>query len=117
MTILNLRFSKLDQFNNSVFISNKKNEDELETYEKLVDMSNNLDKLGLDTFMPIYHNVEKEYCSIRFRQSNHKFTERNVYKIDFSMKHKGEYINIYINESVIFKKAEPLDLGVEIDLS
>ena len=116
MVVLNLRFSKLDQFSNSVFIANKKNESEKETYEKLKDMALNLEKLGLDTFMPLYLNTENEYVSIRFRQSNHKFEERDVYEIDFSVRQKGEYINIYINSSKIFKKAQPLDLGVEIEL-
>jgi hypothetical protein len=101
-------------------VSNKFNE-EKESYQKLKKLEEKLQEMGVGSFLPVYHNSELGYCTIRFKfYKGVKLVERNVYTVKFVVK-KSErddsvYINCFINTIKMYKKAKPQDVGEILDL-
>ena len=118
-----LRFSKMDKFNQPVFLassSNTQNPEEMDSHRTLYKWYTALDSKNFGTFLPIY--VKEEFASIRFKH-NQRFThmkERDLYDVSFTMRtvvRDGKtYVNIYIDNLKLYKKAKPLDYGKILDL-
>jgi hypothetical protein len=100
-------------------VSNKFNE-EKESYEKLKRLEAKLQEMNLGTFLPVYHNSELGYCTIRFKfYKGQKLVERNVYTVKFVVK-KSErddkhYINCFVQDMKLLKKAPVRDDGEILD--
>ena len=112
----NIRFSKLDQFNNSVFIAS---DDDVENYDILTDYSAKL-KLKYSSFLPIYHNEEHKFATIRFvKNSKFKPEDRCNYDIEYTIKQKNKddkvFINCHVNK-MVFVSRNIIDDGSEIEL-
>jgi hypothetical protein len=120
-SISSLRFQKLDQFNNPVFISSQ--DKEPDTFHKLKDWHERLDSKGYGTFLPIYSNSEHSYSTIRFKKSEKysKFTANNVYSLDFTIKkveRNGKiHVNCFLNKVKLTQKAPKVDFGEDLDFS
>ena len=114
-----IKFSKLDPFNNVVFIASKKTDEE--NYNKLVEYHEKLGAKDFKTFLPLYHNTQHNYTTIRFYKNNKlKVDEKCKYDIDFTAKTKEKdgkkYINCYINKLVFVSKPEKFDEGEVLEL-
>lgn len=111
-----LRFLKKDKFGNYVFICSKS-----ESYEKLKIYYNNINKMNLGTYNPIYYNTEKEYISMTFNRlniSNTNYIPNAIYEITYMIKiqdHDNKrYINCYITNAKKIKDAPSIeDIGGE----
>lgn len=124
----NIRFQKYDDYSNPVFMATSK-EDESANYETLKIYSEKLINREYGTFMPIYHNEEYEFSTIRFmKNSNFRPKNNCVYDLDFTIKMKSvdkedgdeglktrTYINCYINSLKFVSKME-YDEGEVIEL-
>ena len=126
-----IRFKKYDQFDNPVFIASLKSEvnaEENNNFNKLKKYHSKLENKQYDTFLPIYHNPEYGYCTIRFIKNNNPksmglesaFTTNSIYNIEYCIKKKNKndktYINCFINKATLVTKAEPVDEGEVLDL-
>lgn len=114
----NIKFSKLDKFENPVFIATKKSDEE--NYKILLEYYNKILEMDIDTFSPIYHSSEFKYNSIRFfKDTAYEFKDRGLYNIKFTMNKKVKegktYINCYIKSAKFIKTLE-VDRGEEIEL-
>jgi len=121
-TILkNIRFQKLDQFNNPVFICNQK---EKNIYKKLTKFASQLQSQFEDCFLPIYHSIEHEYCTIRLRKNTQidklKLKQNDRVDMSFSVKRKKTNNKIYVNcvlKSIkLVSRTLPLDYGSDVEL-
>ena len=114
-TIKNIRFQKLDQFENAIFIADKKREPD--TYQQLNGYYKQLKESTPEIFLPIYSNQEHNYSTIRVN-SPMKYETNATYSIKFSIRKviKGEktYINVNIDRIKFLKPAPVIDLGTEI---
>lgn len=120
-----IRFKKYDQFDNPVFITSLKSEvnaEEKNNFNKLKKYHSKLENKQYGTFLPIYHNPEYEYCTIRFMKNNKyaNFTTNSIYNIEYCIKKKNKddktYVNCYINKATLVTRAEPVDEGELLDL-
>jgi RNA binding exosome subunit len=118
---LQLRYQKPDPYGNEIFIVSNKYDNEKESYEKLKKLEAKLQEMNVGSFLPVYHNSELGYCTIRFKfYKGQKLVERNIYSIKFVVK-KSErddsvYINCFVNNIKMYKKAEPQNVGEILDL-
>lgn len=116
-SLKNIKFSKLDKFQNSVFIASKKVDEK--NYKKLLEYYNKLLEMDINTFSPIYHNSEYKYNTIRFFKDKYEFKERGIYDIEFTINKKEKegktYINFYLKSVKLVKTLE-IDKGEEIEL-
>ena len=121
-SINSIRFSKYDKFNNIIFITKP---DEKENFEKLTKNYNKLRLKNYNTFLPIY--ASSGYASIRFKK-NDKITNlqnRACYDLEYTIKKKdfqkfGEdksYVSCYLTKCRQVTKAEPIEMGEDLDLS
>lgn len=118
---LNLRYQKSDPYGSEIFIVSKKINDELPSFEKLKKLEQKLEEMDLGTFMPVYHNGDLGYATIRFKfYKGVKLVERNLYTVKFDVKKstRGEqqYLNCFINGIKLHKRATPQDSGEILDL-
>jgi hypothetical protein len=90
-TTMQLRFQKVDPYNNSIFIASKNRDDEEAVYTKLSKFHEALVTSDVTTFLPIYST--SKYATIRFKK-NTKFTfeEGCIYAVEFTIR-KSEYEN------------------------
>ena len=110
------KFSKVDDYNNPVFSVSKS---DTESYQKLVTIYNKLKRMKLDTFLPVYHDQENEYGTIRFKRAKSgTFTAGSTYEIEFAVnkrEHEGKtYVSCYIQKLDLLKA---VDLGQTIDFT
>jgi hypothetical protein len=120
MTKLTLKFSKLDKYDNPVFIARK--DDLPESYEKLKKYHKKLEAKEYDSFLPIYAHSEYNYSTIRFYKNAKfsKFVESATYQIKFEIsvkEKKGKhYVNCYIKSVKFVSSAPVMDIGEVLDL-
>jgi hypothetical protein len=115
-TQLTIRFQKLDQYNNAVFIAGS---EDVDAYTLLSKFNTTLSNMDLSTFLPIYKS--DTYATIRFKANNKfKFSENSTYAIGFEIRKKitkdKTYISCYLIRSKLLIKAEPKDIGELIEL-
>ena len=114
-----IKFSKLDKFDNPVFIASLKADET--NYNKLYKYYSKLVAMKTDTYMPVYHNTKYKYSTIRFfKDHKFKFEEKAKYDIKFSTNKKDKegktYINCYIESVKLVEEAPVYDKGEEIKL-
>ena len=85
---LNLRYQKKDDYKNNIFIVSPKYDDEQPAFETLKKLEVKLKEMNVGTFLPIFHNDDLNYATIRFKFLNSpvKLIERNLYSIKFVIK-------------------------------
>jgi len=116
-TTMQLRFQKVDPYNNSIFIASKNREDEDVAYTKLSKFHENLTNSDVTTFLPIYST--SKYATIRFKR-NPKFTfeEGCIYSLEFTVRkseYEGKkYVAVFVNNSTLVAKA--VDYGEVMSL-
>ena len=118
---MNLRYQKQGLYNDDIFIVSRKINEEKEAFEKLKKLEKKLEEMDLGTFLPVYHNGDLGYCTIRFKfYRGQKLVERNVYSVKFDVKKSTrgdqQYINCFISGIKLHKKATPQDEGEVLDL-
>ena len=104
-SVLELKYQKLDQFQNLIFISHKDDID----YDKLLGYYQKLKKMDIMTNLPIYYNEKYGYITIRFyKNNNFKPNEGYKYNVDFTvnkkMKNDKYYVNCYIKDMKFMSK-------------
>ena len=115
----NLKFQKYDQFSNFVFIAGEQTDPD--NYEKIKSM---YDKLSnkFETYLPVYHNEQYNYCTIRFQKYSikQKLEEGATYNLEYSAhavtKGDMKYVNIYAKNVKLNTKAVEFDRGEELDV-
>lgn len=110
-TQMTIRFSKLDMYNNAVFIAGV---EDTESYAMLSKFNDSLIKMNTETFLPVYKS--EKYATIRFKSNTtFKFSEGSTYIIKFDIRKKinkeKTYIICYLSSSKLAIKAPPKDLG------
>ena len=117
MPQISARFQKRDLYDHPVFICNEKCEQP--SYEKLKKYYAKLKNSNYDTFLPIYHSEEFEYCTIRFKDINMILGKNNTYSINLTVKkHTRDdktYVNGFVDTISILKVAENRE-GEVLDL-
>ena len=120
MTKLTLKFSKLDKYDNPVFIARK--DDLPEAYKKLKKYHKKLEAKEYGTFLPIFEHEVYGYSTIRFFKNRKfsKFVEGATYAIDFVVSTKEKknkhYVNCFINKVKFVNPAPEMDVGDVLDL-
>ena len=79
-----LKFQKVDNYNNLVFVIKSTAENESE-YNKIICMYDKLLDMKLTTFLPIYHNTEHKYAKITFKNDSKHKLEIGVYDVKFDI--------------------------------
>jgi hypothetical protein len=111
-----IRFQKLDQYDNPIFIANAGDE----SYEDLKKYSKKIADLSYDTFSPIYYASGFELCTIRFKKSQLPVTlkKNNVYSITYAIKtierNDKKYVNCIIKKIKLIKKAIIVSEGEDL---
>ena len=88
MTSTTLRFHRLDNYENPVFICNEANEEK--EFNKLDKIYEKLKEAFPDSYLPIYKNLEYNYITVRFVQ-DYRFTKLrkgDVYDLSFKVTSK-----------------------------
>ena len=113
-----IKFSKPDKFGNLVFIAT--DEYDNVNYMKLISYYHKLVLKAYDTFLPLYHNEEHEFASIRFHKGKFNPVLGCKYDIDYTIKVRNkddkQFCNCYINSMKFVSKAAVFDEGEELDL-
>jgi hypothetical protein len=118
---INLRYQKKDEWGNEIFIASSKYNEELAAFEKLKRLEEKLREIDVGTFLPVFHNDNLNYCTIRFKFLNPpvKLVGRNLYTVKFVIKKSTrggkEYINAFVNTIKLHTKATPHDHGEVLD--
>lgn len=113
-----LRFIKVDQYSNHVFMVKESEVEETKTFEQLGKLQDKLAKKFPDSFLPIYTNDTTEYRTIRFGRCKYSFKRGNYYNITYKFKaRENTYVNATIQQSKIFKRVERPDSGADVELS
>ena len=116
---LDLRFSKLDKYENITFISTQAREPDI--YKKLTNLYKQVRKQNPDVFLPLYSNYadessNKKYAKISFSKTKKfEFKENAVYHVEFSInkrEHNGRvFINCHILSSRMVKPPATRERG------
>ena len=113
----NIKFQKLDQYDNPVFIAGEEND--LENYTILKVYAKKLNSM-FEGFMPIYHNDEHKFGTIRFAKKYEFKPENNCnYDIEYSIKQKNKNLKIYVNchiTKITFVSRNIIDQGSDVFL-
>jgi hypothetical protein len=64
-TTMQLRFQKIDQYKNSIFIVGTNKPEEKDGFDRLTKFYNNLKNQNISTFPPLY--ATPDYATIRFK--------------------------------------------------
>jgi hypothetical protein len=106
---LNLRFQKQSDYGDDIFICSNEREPEQEAFKKLKSVANQLTK-QFDTFLPVYHSEDYNYCSIRFKAGGKSFKRGSLYNIKFDIKQKTKddkkFVNCFVRSSKLIKSAK-----------
>lgn len=114
------RFQKYDQFQNAIFIASGKYDNE--SYSKLKKYSAKLASRNYNTFLPVFHNPDYEYCTIRFKTlpPKMKIKKNATYCIDLTVKkqERGDktYVNCFADVIKLIKDADPIYEGDVLDM-
>jgi hypothetical protein len=113
---MQVRFQKIDQYKNSIFIvgfgTNKP--EEKESFDRLSKFYEALKNQNITTFLSIYATTD--YATIRFKpNTKFNFVEDNTYELEFNIRKKEyegkDYVSCFVNKSKLVKKALPVDYG------
>ena len=112
-----LRFHKYDKYDSPVFIINKTEKDS----KQILDRCEKLKEKYPESFLPLYHNSEYDYCTIRFYKdySHPKFVKRDIYKINYklyTMEKDGSDRIAAVIKSLKFLGRKKQDFGNELVL-
>jgi hypothetical protein len=118
-SLTSLKFKSNDKFANLIFIASEQSNAEM--YNKLVDYNAKLVEKQYGTFLPMYHNPEYSYATIRFFKSlKFKPVEGYTYDIEFNFKIKNkdgkQFINCHLVRMSFVSKPEKVDEGEVLDL-
>ena len=110
---MSIRFQKVDQYKNSIFIAGTKKLSEKDAFDRLSLIYAKLEGT-VSTFLPIYATAD--YATIRFKpNTKFKFEEGGLYEVEFAVRKKEyenkDYISVFINNSKLVKKADVVDQG------
>jgi len=119
-SIKNIRFQKLDDYENHVFICNETKESA--SHAKLKKYYSKLQKSNDGCFLPLYVNDEHKYGTVRLKKNfaikQLKLNSNDVCNIKFTIRRKKveskTYISCFCDEIQIVKRAPPVILGEEI---
>lgn len=120
MPQIEARFQKNDLYDHPVYICSAKTESE--GYQKLKKYAAKLQAARYETFLPVYHNGEFEYATIRFKSlPQYIRAEKNdTYLISFTVKTQTRddktYVNAFVDRMKLVKKADKVDEGEVLDL-
>lgn len=114
---LNLRFHKKGQYDSIIFICSSDRESERDTYQMLSSWASKLQSLAPGSFLPIYHNRDFNYVTVRFKDYNFKELTKGLCKNDLceikfglaKRKSKGKtYFNTILQGVKLIKKFTPV---------
>ena len=113
-TTMQLRFQKVDQYKNSIFIVGTNKPEEKDAFHRLTKFHEALKNQNITTFLPLYSTPE--YATIRFKpNTKFKFVESNTYELEFNIRKKTyegkEYVSCFVNKSKLISKAALVDYG------
>ena len=113
-TTMQLRFQKVDQYKNSIFIVGTNKPEEKDAFDRLTKFHEALKNQNISTFLPLYSTPE--YATIRFKpNTKFKFVEGNTYELEFNIRKKTyegkEYVSCFVNKSKLISKAALVDYG------
>ena len=123
-SIKNIRFQKLDDYQNFIFIANSKKEPKL--YKKLSKFYKQLAKKYAESFLPVYENKTHNYATIRLKKdykiSKLKLLSGDVVNIEFVVRKRvnedGKVsVKCYVDTIKLVSRAPPVDLGDELSFS
>jgi hypothetical protein len=103
-----LRYQKKSEYGDDIFVANNSDDkpDEQPAYQELQGIYGKLTQ-KFDTFLPVYHSTEHEYCSIRFKPSAKRFKRGNLYTVKFKITQKEKkgknYCNCFVLSAKLFK--------------
>ena len=111
---MQLRFQKIDQYKNSIFIVGFNKPEEKDSFDRLTKFHEALQNQNISTFLPIYATAD--YATIRFKpNTKFNFVEGNTYEVEFNIRKKEyegkDYISCFVNKSKLIRKAQPIDYG------
>ena len=111
---MQLRFQKIDPYENSIFIVGTNKPEEKDAFDRLSKFYEALKNQNITTFLPLY--ATPEYATIRFKpNAKFKFVEGNTYELEYVLRKKAyegkDYVSCFVNKSKLVKKAEPVDYG------
>ena len=111
---MQLRFQKIDDYKNSIFIVGTNKPEEKDGFDRLSKFYEALKDQNTTTFLPLY--ATPDYATIRFKpNAKFKFVEGNVYEIEYTIRKRlyegKEFISCFVNKSKLVKKAEPVNYG------
>jgi hypothetical protein len=119
-SLTNLKFQKMDQYQNPIFIAGS--EKNTENYTILREISEKLKEKEYNTFLPVYHSEEYDYASLRIRKhyKNPTFTANSTYNITFELrtvtKDDKTYVNIHLTKARMHTKAVGASKGALLEL-
>ena len=110
-TSMQLRFQKVDQYKNSIFIVSSNKEEEKDSFNRLTKFHEALKNQNITTFLPIYATAD--FSTIRFKpNTKFNFAEGNMYELEFNIRKKTyegkEFVSCFVNKSKLVKKASRL---------
>ena len=113
-TTMQIRFQKVDQYKNSIFIAEANKTNEEDAFARLSKFYEALKNQNITTFLPLYSTPE--YATIRFKpNTKFKFVEGNTYQLEFNIRKKAyegkDYVSCFINKSKLISKAALVDYG------
>ena len=123
-TIKSIRFQKIDDYQNPVFIANSTKEPT--QYKKLSRFYEQLSEEYKDSFLPLFENKKHKYATIRLKKdtqvSQLKLTANDVVDIKFTVRKRvseeGKIsVNCHLESIKLVQRAPPVDLGQEITFS
>jgi hypothetical protein len=105
-TTMQLRFQKVDQYKNSIFIAGANKINEEDAFHRLTKFHEALKNQNISTF----------HATIRFKpNTKFKFVEGNTYELEFNIRKKAyegkDYVSCFINKSKLISKAALVDYG------
>ena len=108
----NLKFHKIDRFNNPIFIATLKKDPE--NYTILKTIYDKVSALSIETFLPIYSHDEYKYVTVTFKTKS-KFDTDHLYNIKFNIRSVDWVDKRYINFNIMdFSKGVPIPQSGEI---
>ena len=118
-SLSSIKFSKFDKYDNPTFTATQKL-DEI-NYTILEDLAHKLEQKDFQTFLPIYHNSQYNYTTIRFfKDPKHKLEEGCKYDINFTIKTKVKdnktFVNCYFKAVKFVSRPPKVDEGDELEL-
>jgi len=117
---LNLRYQKSDAYGNHIFIASHKYPEELEAFNRLVEVESKLKGLKTVKFLPVFSNKDIGYATVRFKYcTGVKLVARNTYTISFNISQTNgvkRFINCNVKSIKFHSEAKKVDVGTVLDI-